>query len=428
MFNKNIIYIIALVSLLIASETFNLRDGSSIIGERISEDESSIIIKTSYGEITINKSDLVIKEYRVELRTGEVLIGIKVEENDLIFILETQGFGNVEIMKTDILSIQELNGMNNYTLPSKSEYIAPESQRGIGVFGIGTGIVDNFIANDKDVDFTEGEEQLIDLFLDPSAHTLKRSTLYMSGFSFGFGLTDNIQVTTRWNNFFWGDLNLRMKYKIFSTGNWKRQSTIALGMDYHQRWSTSDKYKWASGQEVKNDKTYYWGGWIPVTSVVSKFECHENHQGDDECEHSEVRLEDTYDYMIEFFGAYTFSKARANLKGQINQTIGARATIARVGDNNTWELFPRIYYGADFDLTPKFKVLVLGIYDEFMLEPYQLDDPFGVDYLSTSESIVTKDDDVFPVHFDFGFVYALNNNFRFAIHFQKPWIGFYWKF
>ena len=29
---------------------------------------------------------------------------------------------------------------------------------------------------------------------------------------------------------------------------------------------------------------------------------------------------------------------------------------------------------------------------------------------------------------DFGFVYAFNNNFRFGIHFQQPWLGFYWKF
>ena len=250
----------------------------------------------------------------------------------------------------------------------------------------------------------------------------------MSGFSFGFGLTDNIQVTTRWNNFFWGDLNLRMKFKVFSTGNWKKQSTIALGMDYHQRWSTSDKYKWVSGETTHADIPYYWGGWIPVTSIVGNFECHENWDEDNDCENAEVQIEEDYDYMVELFGAYTFSKARDNLKGQINQTIGGRAVIARTGENNTWELFPRFYYGADFDLTPKFKVLVLGIYDEYMLEPYQLEDPFGVSYLSTSGSPIPKDEDVLPVHFDFGFVYALNNNFRFAIHFQKPWVGFYWKF
>ena len=68
--------------------------------------------------------------------------------------------------------------------------------------------------------------------------------------------------------------------------------------------------------------------------------------------------------MFELFGAYTFSKARANLKGQINQTIGGRLFISRTGQDDKWELFPRIYYGADFDLTPKFKVLILAIYEQ----------------------------------------------------------------
>ena len=63
----------------------------------------------------------------------------------------------------------------------------------------------------------------------------------------------------------------------------------------------------------------------------------------------------------------------------------------------------------DFDLTPKFKVLVLGIYDEYMLEPYQLEDVplFGfTEDLELSSVEVVKEQDVLPVHFEFSFVYA----------------------
>ena len=208
-------------------------------------------------------------------------------------------------------------------------------------------------------------------------------------------------------------------------------------MDYHQRWSTSDKYKWVSGSILQNEgqvdeQKYYYGGWIPVTSVLGSVDCNRNY-GEDDCDEGVISVSNDYDYMFEFFGAYTFSKARANLKGQINQTIGLRATVSRTGDNDTWEFFPRFYYGADFDLTPKFKVLVLGIYDQYMLETYQFaedDIPlFGfTEDLELSSAEVVKEQDVLPVHFDFGFVYALNKNFRFAIHFQRPLIGFYWKF
>ena len=63
---------------------------------------------------------------------------------------------------------------------------------------------------------------------------------------------------------------------------------------------------------------------------------------------------------------------------------------------------------------------------QLILEDFSL---FGFEYeLPLSSSEVEKDQEILPVHFDFGFVYALNNNFRFAFHFQRPWVGFYWKF
>ena len=37
-----------------------------------------------------------------------------------------------------------------------------------------------------------GEEQLIDLFFDPTGYTLDKGTLYLSGLSFGFGLSDKL--------------------------------------------------------------------------------------------------------------------------------------------------------------------------------------------------------------------------------------------
>ena len=80
MSKKFIIILIISISSLIGNEIFNLKDGSSIQGERISEDKISITIKTSFGEVIINKSDLIIKEYVVILKSGETLIGSKKED------------------------------------------------------------------------------------------------------------------------------------------------------------------------------------------------------------------------------------------------------------------------------------------------------------------------------------------------------------
>jgi len=426
--------VIICLSVIFGAETFNLKDGSSVTGERVSEDETSIKIKTVYGEIEIKKQDLVIKDYKVELKTGDTLIGIKIEENDSFIILKTKAFGEIKVIKNDILSIQELN-INESVYPASSneeEYVPPKKYTGglLGIVTSGSAV----LTNEKDLDFTEGEEQLIDIFLEPSAHTLKRSTLYMSGFSFGFGLTDNMQVTTRWIDYFHGDINFRMKYKLFSKGNWKKQSALALGVDYHQRWKASivDQFKYVSGSYNHNNQDYYYGSWIPITSEVTGFDCYPEYDSDNGCNEPEMKLkEDNYDFMFEFFGAYTFSKARANLKGQINQTIGARALISRTGVDNAWEFYPAVYYAADFDLTPKFKILFQAIYDNHMVETYQLEsyssDIFGSEgSIETSTVPVVKEESI-PVHFDFGFVYALNKNFRFAIHFQRPFIGFYWK-
>ena len=33
-----------------------------------------------------------------------------------------------------------------------------------------------------------------------------------------------------------------------------------------------------------------------------------------------------------------------------------------------------------------------------------------------------------PFDFDFGMLYAVNENFRIGIHFQQPYIDIYWKF
>ena len=41
---------------------------------------------------------------------------------------------------------------------------------------------------------------------------------------------------------------------------------------------------------------------------------------------------------------------------------------------------------------------------------------------------VLEPDDVIPVHFDFGFIYAINESFRFGLHFQQPFVSIYWKF
>ena len=98
----------------------------------------------------------------------------------------------------------------------------------------------------KDTDFALGEEQLTDLFFDPTGYTFQQSTLYLSGLSFGFGVSDRFQITTKWWGFFYGDMNLRPKFQLFEKGNWENQQSLSIGAHYHSRWK-SNKYEWKSG-------------------------------------------------------------------------------------------------------------------------------------------------------------------------------------
>ena len=135
--------------------------------------------------------------------------------------------------------------------------------------------------------------------------------------------------------------------------------------------------------------------------------------------------------MFEFFTAYTFSKARKGLRGRVSSTVGAFVQIP----TNT-DVYPyRLFGSVDVDITRQLKMVGEVFYDPFFLDLYQRTDfegPFTPHYAYkvSKEDPVTKDDfnNIRPIHFDFGFMYAVNEHFRFGIHNQIPIIAFYWKF
>ena len=131
--------------------------------------------------------------------------------------------------------------------------------------------------------------------------------------------------------------------------------------------------------------------------------------------------------MIELFGAYTFSKARLNLKGRISHTLGGHIQYATL---DTTIVLYRAYYGLDVDINPKLKMIGEIFYDPYFLELWQMfeyEDGTASVY-DLSETQVVQPDDYNPIHLDIGFMYALNESFRFGFHFQRPFIAFYWKF
>jgi len=455
------ILIIIISSLFAQEQTFTLIDGTVIIGTIQDETDLTMQVQTKFGLVTINKSELIETQYEVKLKSGETLVGIKIGENPESIILKTI-MGELTIQRSDIVNIQEaVQHTTSAATNTQEQYRRPY------------GLVDILFSGkriDKDTDFALGEEQLIDLFFDPTGYTLARSTLYLSGLSFGFGVTERFQITTKWGAFFYGNLNLRPKIQLFEIGNWENQHSFSVGAHYHTRWRPN-KYEWKSGnvntvdftgefnnygdtncpssedycwkQTAKADTVIkYWGGYYRIgenpsysdqtdntptgydpNAIVDAYYDHEPSVNYNEEEESESFIE-----MIELFGAYTYSKARTGLRGRISHTLGGNMQYFSLDDKPT--VLYRTYYGLDMDINSKLKMIGELFYDPYFLELWQQFEYESYYWSSEdfSDTPINKPDDYRPIHLDFGFIYALNESFRFGIHFQRPFIAFYWKF
>ena len=108
----------------------------------------------------------------------------------------------------------------------------------------------------------------------------------------------------------------------------------------------------------------------------------------------------------EVFGAFTVSNLKASGQGRINHTVGASAT-----SYPGYDLMPRAYYAVSADARRSLKLIFEVFYD-----------PYWTSMLEFAEEKHISD-----IDFDFGFIYAYNEKFRIGIHFQRPFIAFYYK-
>jgi hypothetical protein len=155
-------------------------------------------------------------------------------------------------------------------------------------------------------------------------------------------------------------------------------------------------------------------------------------------EDEKLRINETdkLDFMFEFFTAYTFSKARKGMKGRISSTIGALVQVPLGYDDYPYRLFGSL----DIDVTPQLKLIGEAFYDPYFLDMNNRsgsEDCFLFDcysghwtYETDQDEKITEDqfETIRPIHFDFGFMYAVNEHFRIGIHNQPYIVAFYWKF
>ena len=406
--------VLSICTFLSANQKFTLSDGSVIQGEIVSETETEFIVKTQFGEINILKSNIIAKLYKVELNSGDSIIGEKLFENESIIKIKTN-YGEIELKKLDIKSISE-KGETSEDVQNQPYY--PQRAPGLA------GLLFSGKTFDKNSDFSLGDEQLIDLFFDPTAYTLKQGTLYLSGLSFGFGVSDNLQISSQWSGFFYRNFNIRPKFRVLDIGNWEKQQSLSVGAHFHTNWM-SNKSKWKTGTVDVNGERKWWGGFYDYEDEQPEYEYRETDWSDED---RVYRINDGYNdendqrIMLELFTAYTFSKAKEGLRGRISHTIGANIQFP-----DEWDTFYRIYYGVDIDVNRKLKMIGEIFYDPFFSSDWDNGDHYEY-VLSDLTDSEDSQDLLNSMHFDFGFMYALNESFRFGIHFQPYIFAFYWKF
>jgi len=380
------------------AKKFHLRDGNIIHGSITDIIDGECKITTKEGILTIPMTDIL--EETVDLtKHDEARYKGPLLKEDRTSIVLRSNYGDVNINKKDIKKMDRYHG----------------------------GKLIPWIENKKE--FYQGEAQLTSVFLDPTAFPLDANTFYISGLSIGYGFTDRFMVTTKFGSNFSGDLNLNPKMRFLHKKTSERESAMTWGLGFHRAY--------------------------PIQKVVSKYSHAWKFSGTEITlnDSSEFSLGNLGDYvsdqetnvLVEAYLVYSSRRENPTGRGKVGYSVGVKTsnmfyliedsyangdgTIEFNKDNWQFKVPFRAWISFEYDLQKKLKFVGSMWADnssrtldfEEVVENYFGDEgePFSLDSMSGKYSMFD---------FDFGFLYAINNNFRLGVHFQQPYIDIYWEF
>jgi hypothetical protein len=372
---------------------FRFRDGSISEGEIINVENEVVTLATESGEFKIPKTEFLAETAEITNKKGEKFVGNVLSEDEEEFKIRTQ-YGDATIDKRNIEKMSRFHG----------------------------GIIDKKTEGRKR--FYKGEAVLLSVFLDPTATPLSPNTFYISGMSLGYGLTDRFMLTTKYASNFNGDLNLHPKMRFYHKKTAESEKSMAFGLGFHRNYpieSIIGKYSHAI-----ND--------VNADSTLNKF---------DDLEAKDVKSKEAEKPM--YAEAYlVFSSSRINNtgRGKVGWNLGAKVTNAfsnrdsYLKEGFSWDKSSkfkvpyRLWASLDYDLRKDLK-FVASMWADNGYKTMNAADAFN-DYIgadgSPPLSIDSFKGEESLVDFDFGMLYAVNENFRIGVHFQQPFLDFYWEF
>ena len=196
---------------------FHFRDGSVREGEILSIENEVVALKTGSGTFNIPSSQFLSETAEIKNKKGELFKGVVLGETVEEFIIRTS-FGDAVLQKRDIQSMKRYHG----------------------------GILDR--QSEERRKFYQGEAQLLNVFMDPTAFPLTGNTFYVSGLSVGYGLTDRFMITTKFGSDFNNDLNLHPRMRFYHRKSAEKEVAASWGLGLHRKYpskTTIGKYSHA---------------------------------------------------------------------------------------------------------------------------------------------------------------------------------------
>ena len=388
---------------------FHFLDGTIRKGEILTIENEVIRLKTSSGTFNIPSEQFLEESAEITNKNGELFIGSVLGETTEEFIIRTQ-YGDAVVQKRDIQKMKRYHG----------------------------GVLDR--KSEERTKFYQGESKLINVFLDPTAFPLAGNTFYLSGLSIGYGLTDRFMITSKIGSNFNNDLNLHPRMRFYHKKSAQKEVAASWGLGLHRKYpaeSILSRYAHA----INLDSS---GTTITLNNLKGDME---------NIKIADVTKEsaDVDRFYVEAYLVFSSRRVNPTGRGKIGWSTGLKVSNAFVNRGEflkgtvqldekdytvSWSTEKqykvpfRAWASLEYDLRKDLKFLGSAWIDNGyramnfsdLASDYTGDDGTAAFSLESSSGSVSM------IDFDFGLQYTVNENFRVGLHFQQPYIDFYWEF
>jgi len=189
------------------TRSLRLRDGNMIegsIGGKIGTD--TIRVDTKTDTLLVPTTEIMVEVAEIETRAGLKSSGAVLAEDDHYLLLATP-YGESNIAKRD--------------LKSTTRYYW-----------------DRKIIRDR---IPIRNEELPDLFDDPTAYNLQAGTVHTNGFTVGYGFSNSFMLRTHIGRGFFGDLNLTSQFRILRRELLGWEANFAVGARFFSNHTMRDE-------------------------------------------------------------------------------------------------------------------------------------------------------------------------------------------